>query len=120
MHSVAKSCAHHSPLNREPFLRLKLLIVNKCVQTAKVKAKGLTIQSRVVRLNKRLLDLTILNKESVPFTSRTAKDGSSTIKVKIKGLGELELWIGDEADLIPSVICCGILSLEDGTYTALA
>jgi hypothetical protein len=45
------------------------------------------------------LNLSILDNESVPFAPRTAKDRCGTIEVEVEGFSELELWIGDEADL---------------------
>ena len=48
----------------------------------------LTIQPRVIGLNVRLLDLTILNHEGVPLASWTSKD-CAAIEREVEGVGKI-------------------------------
>jgi hypothetical protein len=58
----------------------------------------LTFQAGVVRLDVGLLYDAILGHQGIPLGAVAAKDGSA-VEGKIQGLGKLEVWIGQKADL---------------------
>jgi hypothetical protein len=60
---------------------------------------ALTIETCIVRFNMSFLDLAILDNQSITFAACPPEDGCSSVKGQVKGLGEFELRIGDEADL---------------------
>lgn len=59
----------------------------------------LTVNTRVIGLDKGLLDLAILHQQSIPLAAVVAEDGGA-VKAQVKSLGELAGWVTQEADLL--------------------
>ena len=58
----------------------------------------LTVQASVIRLHMRFLDSTVLDHQRITLTTIPAKD-SSTVEGEIQCFGELQVRVGEEADL---------------------
>jgi hypothetical protein len=67
------------------------------------KHKKLTTHASVVGLNVGLLDLTVLNDQSITLAAVVAEDGGG-IEVEVESLGELAVGVGKEADLIDNCL----------------
>lgn len=61
-------------------------------------SKLLTVQTGVVRLNVRALDLAILDDKDVALAARATEDGG-TVEVQLERFGEGAVWVAEEADL---------------------
>jgi hypothetical protein len=61
-------------------------------------AQLLTINTGVVRLNKGLLDLSILHQQSIALAAVVTKDGNA-VEAQVKSLGELAGGVAEEANL---------------------
>lgn len=80
-----------------------------------------TIDSSIVRLNKSLLDLAVLNSQGVALASAVSEDRGA-IEAEVKSLGEFAGGVTQEADLYRD-ISNGLLARPVGlwyTYTTLA
>jgi hypothetical protein len=64
----------------------------------------LTVNARVIGLDKGLLDLAILHQQSIPLAAIVAEDGGA-VEAQIKSLGELASWVTQEADLFNREDC---------------
>ena len=67
----------------------------------------LTIHPSIVPLNKRLLDLPVLNEQGVALRAIVAEDGRA-VEGELEGLGEGGGRIGEEADLKGGLVKLGI------------
>lgn len=61
-------------------------------------AQSLTVNTGVVRLNKGLLDLSILHQQSIALAAVVTKDGNA-VEAQVKSLGELAGGVAEEANL---------------------